>query len=322
MRDSSWHKAYRFSGPTLPILFSLVLVIFTTILLSTLSPAQVSSVQSRASAGPAGATYVGADTCKTCHEDIYNKHFAGTPHYSLITKGKHGCEDCHGPGSAHVEGGGDVSKIVTFKNMSMQDSSKLCLTCHAGSTEHANFLRSTHATNDIGCLSCHSPHNAKVQRSLLRDSQPQLCYGCHTEQKAEFSRPFRHRVNQGLIQCSDCHNVHGTTTARQLRTSSAQDIVCVKCHTDVKGPFVYEHVPVKSEGCMSCHMPHGSTNPRMLKVSQVNVLCLQCHTLAMSNVPSQPPVGPAHNQSQKYQACTMCHAFIHGSNFSEVFFKP
>jgi hypothetical protein len=50
----------------------------------------------------------------------------------------------------------------------------------------------------------------------------------------------------------------------------------------------------------------------LLKVSQVNQLCLQCHTLAMSSVPSQPPIGPAHNQAQKYQACTMCHAFIHG----------
>jgi predicted CXXCH cytochrome family protein len=79
---------------------------------------------------------------------------------------------------------------------------------------------------------------------------------------------------------------------------------------------------VKTEGCPACHVPHGSNNPRLLKVNQVNQLCLECHTLALSSVPSQPPVGPAHNQAQKYQACTMCHAFIHGSNFSEVYFKP
>ena len=283
---------------------------------------QTVAPQSMANGSSTTATYVGADTCRTCHEDLYTKHFAGPPHYSLLKKGGHGCEDCHGPGSAHVAGGGDVSKIISFKGLSMQDASKLCLTCHSGSSEHAHFLRSSHATHDVGCISCHSPHHATVQRSLLRDDQPHLCFECHSEQKAEFSRPFRHRVNEGLIRCSDCHNVHGTTTPHQVRTTSAQDIVCFKCHTDTKGPFVYEHLPVKTEGCGSCHLPHGSTNPRLLKVNQVNLLCLQCHTLAMSNVPSQPPVGPVHNQSQKYQACTMCHAFIHGSNFSEVFFKP
>ncbi|HEY3620429.1 MAG TPA: cytochrome c3 family protein, partial [Candidatus Sulfotelmatobacter sp.] len=117
-------------------------------------------------------------------------------------------------------------------------------------------------------------------------------------------------------QCSDCHNTHGTTTLRQVRTLPNGDQVCFKCHADKQGPFVYEHVPVKTEGCSSCHTPHGSTNPRFLRVSQVNLLCLQCHSF-----PARGPQGPAHNQSTKYQACTMCHAAIHGSNASNVFFR-
>ena len=326
MKDSIWapfeqHRKF--------LLSSLLLLAALTFLLAPgEAQAQVQKSQSLPAQGltaiPANATYVGSDTCKTCHEDIYTKHFEGTPHFSLMKggTGKHGCEDCHGPGSAHVEGGGDVTKIVSFKTLNAEQSSKICLQCHSASKEQANFLRSDHIRAGVGCTTCHSPHNAKIVRSLLKDGQPQLCYSCHAVQKAEFSRPFRHRVNQGLILCSDCHNPHGSVIPHQLRTSSNQDQVCFKCHTDVRGPFVYEHVPVKEEGCVACHMPHGSTNPRMLKVSQVNLLCLQCHTLAESNALSQPPVGPVHNQSAKYQACTMCHAFIHGSNFSEVFFKP
>jgi DmsE family decaheme c-type cytochrome len=305
---------------------SVLLASFTFFLLTVSIQGQAQASQQQnfvQSLSPApNAQYVGADTCKTCHEDIYTKHFEGTPHYSLIKNGKHGCEDCHGPGSAHVEGGGDVSKIISFKRLSTQDASKICLTCHEGAMEQSNFLRSVHFTNGVGCITCHSPHQAKIERSLLTQPQPDLCFGCHTQQIAEFSRPFRHRVKQGLLECSDCHNPHGSVIPKQLRTSTTGDQICFKCHTDVRGPFVYEHLPVKTEGCTSCHMPHGSTNPRMLRVAQVNMLCLQCHTLAMSNVPSQPPVGPAHNQTQKFQACTMCHAFIHGSNFSEVFFKP
>ena len=181
-----------------------------------------SSAQQPATASPlapsgSSAQYVGADTCKTCHEDVYTKHFEDTAHYALIKQGKHGCEDCHGPGSAHVEGGGDITKIISFKKLSTQEASQRCLSCHTYGNEHANFLRSVHFSNDIGCLSCHSPHHAKTDRKLLVEAQPQLCWQCHTEVKAEFNRPFRHRVKEGLIQCSDCHNPHGGYLAKQLR---------------------------------------------------------------------------------------------------------
>ena len=68
--------------------------------------------------------------------------------------------------------------------------------------------------------------------------------------------PFHHRVNEGLVQCSDCHNVHGSELSKQVRMSSTQDAVCFKCHTDKQGPFVYEHAPVKVDGCEI--LPHGS----------------------------------------------------------------
>lgn len=273
--------------------------------------------ESRVELGPSSAAkYVGSDTCKTCHEDIYTKGFERTPHFKTTRQGEHGCESCHGPGSEHVDGGGDVSKIISFKRLSHEQVNQRCLSCHAEKHEQAHFAQSVHASNDVSCIDCHSPHNAQTKQFLLVNKQPLLCYGCHTSTKADFSKPFRHRVNEGLIQCSDCHNVHGTGTLRQVRSTPNGDAVCFKCHADKRGPFVYEHVPVKSEGCSSCHTPHGSTNPRFLRVSHVNLLCLQCHTF-----PTLSPAGPAHNQAQKYQACTMCHTQIHGSNTSNVFFR-
>src|SRR3954447_8603625 len=59
------------------------------------------------------AQYVGVDTCKTCHEELY-KGFESTAHFRTTLHDGHGCESCHGPGSAHVEGGGDVTKIISF----------------------------------------------------------------------------------------------------------------------------------------------------------------------------------------------------------------
>ena len=200
--------------------------------------------------------YVGVDVCKTCHEDLYKKNFENTAHFKTTLNDGHGCESCHGPGSAHVEGGGDVSKIVSFKSMSKQDANALCLTCHGAKHEQRHFAASAHASNDVGCLDCHSPHNAKEPEHLLVRAQPSLCYGCHATAKADFAKPYHHRVDEGLIQCSDCHNVHGTATLRQVRAMPSGDAICVKCHADKQGPFVYEHVPVKTEGCSSCqHAP-------------------------------------------------------------------
>ncbi len=269
------------------------------------------------------AQYVGAETCKTCHEDIYDS-WEKTPHWktTLDTKGgpsHQGCEGCHGPGSEHIANPVDKTKIFIFPNASTKEINDRCLTCHAGGTQHMNAINSVHSKNDVSCISCHSPHHAKEPEFLLINSQPQLCYSCHLQKKAEFDMPFHHRVNEGLIQCTDCHNPHGTVKPKQVRTSSTQDAVCFKCHTDKQGPFVYEHAPVKVDGCQSCHLTHGGPNPHMLKLSNVNLLCLQCHTT--SSFSSAPGAPSFHNQASFFQSCILCHSQIHGSNFDATFFK-
>lgn len=288
------------------------------------SAADKKAPQAAPATPPADASqYVGADTCKTCHEDVF-KGFEATPHWKT-TYDTHrgvayqGCEACHGPGKAHVDGGGDKSKIFVFPGAKADEISKRCLTCHEFGEEHANFARSIHSRNNVSCVDCHSPHHAKQQRALLKQPQPQLCYSCHLNVRADFNRPFRHRVNEGLIQCTDCHNQHGGFLSTQLRSTVTQDQVCFKCHTEKAGPFTYEHMPVKTEGCASCHTPHGSSNPRLLTRATVNVLCLECHTFTVDS--AAPGIPNFHNQAQKYQACTLCHTQIHGSNIDRVFFR-
>ncbi len=269
--------------------------------------------------------YVGAEACKTCHEDMY-KRFEATPHWQTLEdtrrgKAYQGCEACHGPGADHVNAGGGkgVGGMIDLRTLPASQLSDRCLKCHEYGEEHSNFMRSQHNTNDVSCVQCHDPHFAKSTQYLLTQKQPQLCYSCHLEVRPEFNKPFHHRVNEGLVRCTDCHNQHGGFLTKQLRSTTAQDQVCFKCHADKAGPFVFEHQPVKTEGCVICHTPHGSSNPRLLKRSQVNVLCLECHTLTLdSGVPGTPSF---HNQAQKYQACTLCHTQIHGSNFDHFFFK-
>jgi len=267
--------------------------------------------------------YGGSDTCKTCHEE-QGKSFDQGPHWKT-NLAKHagpqwqGCEACHGPGKEHAESA-DPAKIIRFPSLSREEASKRCLGCHEFGEEHSNFLRSQHLKNNVGCVDCHSVHSARVNRFLLKAAQPNLCYSCHLEVKPDFAKPTHHRVNEGLINCTNCHNQHGGFLTTQLRSTAAQDNVCFNCHTDKAGPFAFEHAAVKTEGCVACHTPHGSNNPRLLKRSNINLLCLECHTFTVDS--AAPAIPSFHNQAQKYQACTMCHTAIHGSNSDHFFFKP
>jgi DmsE family decaheme c-type cytochrome len=268
---------------------------------------------------PNPADYVGSDTCMTCHADVAN-NFASNPHSRLaLMHGGKGvtCESCHGPGKAHVDSGGDATKIFRFSTASSKQIDATCLGCHAAA--HPNFERSEHARAGVNCVSCHSVHSFKSEANLLKLPQPQLCESCHSDVKMAFDQPFHHKVPEGLMKCTDCHDPHGTFQTNQLKSTADQNAICTKCHMETAGPFVYEHPVAKTEGCISCHSPHGSPNARLLNVSNVNTLCLQCHSASMNfTAPGAPSF---HNQATQYQACTICHTQIHGSNTSSVFFK-
>ncbi|MBV8672508.1 MAG: DmsE family decaheme c-type cytochrome [Acidobacteriaceae bacterium] len=274
---------------------------------------------------PSADQFVGAETCETCHADVAKK-FSDNPHTRLALEhaGKGvTCESCHGPGKAHVDAGGDATKIFQFSKASPRVIDQKCLTCHAGT--HPNFEHTAHGEGNIDCLSCHSIHKSIAETSLLTQPQPKLCYTCHTDIKAAFAQPFHHKVDEGLMKCNDCHDPHGTFTGTlqrpgtMLHKGPGGDVVCTKCHTETAGPFVYPHPVIPTEGCGACHYPHGSPNPRLLTRANVNQLCLQCHTASMNF--TAPGIPSFHNQANQYQACTVCHSQIHGSNSDFVFFK-
>ena len=284
------------------------------------APARNDKVAGAQAAKAVQGDFVGADVCATCHQEVA-KGFANNPHARLAEM--HGgagvtCEGCHGAGKAHVEGGGDISKIFNPAKATAKEVDEKCLGCHQG--KHANFERSAHGEGNVSCLGCHSVHASTTPEHLLKAEEPQLCFQCHTDVKPQFSMPFHHKVEEGLVKCSDCHDPHGTFGQKGLRSSTQQDAVCTKCHTETAGPFVYEHAVVKTEGCTACHTPHGGPNPRLLNRANVNTICLQCHSPS-PNFTTNLPIGPAHNQATQYQSCTICHTSVHGSNVSAVFFN-
>ena len=283
------------------------------------------------------AGYTGSAVCKTCHPDVW-LNFYKNPHYRSLASGQEpversGCEGCHGPGKAHVEARGGKATIRAFSAMPPKQVLDRCLACHAKDVSRANIRRSSHTLAEVACTSCHSIHKSPVPKFLLAQKQTGLCYGCHPSVRAQFAMPFKHRVNEGFMNCTDCHNPHGApapvwrmaSRPRLVEHAAGGEEACLKCHSDKRGPFAFEHPAVRVDGCETCHSPHGSTNPRLLRRPVVFTLCLECHNGAgpfgrqADGITLQ---SPAHNMAQpRYQNCTTCHTRIHGSNADPAFLR-
>jgi DmsE family decaheme c-type cytochrome len=207
--------------------------------------------------------------------------------------------------------------MLRFAVAKPDDVNAACTTCHTKG-EHALWDGSQHEARGVSCVSCHSVHHSKSEIKLLKtESQRELCATCHRDKIAKLDRSGHMPVREGKMTCTSCHNVHGTTNVRLLRKGDSPAEMCTSCHADKRGPYLWEHAPVR-DGCTTCHDAHGSSNERML-VTKLPLLCQRCHvhTRHPSTIYDSLLIGPTTPapSSRVYgRSCVTCHAAIHGSN--------
>jgi DmsE family decaheme c-type cytochrome len=254
-----------------------------------------------------------SEQCAACHEPVV-KQYLTTRHgkaEKFATEGYQSCASCHGDVSAHVESA-DPSKIFNPAKAEPMEAASRCLNCHSNQHNRAFWEGSAHEVSKVGCLSCHSVHHAKsAEKLLVARSENETCLTCHSDQRrAQFQRSthlFRDELRRSTMQCSDCHNPHGSQTEKMLRANSIND-TCFQCHTEKRGPFLWEHSPVQ-ENCLTCHSPHGSNNINLLSL-RAPQLCQSCHIQGKHQTVS----GFANSPWVLNRACLNCHSKIHGSN--------
>jgi DmsE family decaheme c-type cytochrome len=274
-------------------------------------------------------TYVGEKTCIACHSQE-NRHFTNTLHSKVFRlnpkteKEKQVCEACHGPGSEHAKNPKDKNFLIGFTKSwgtPIEKQNGQCMACHTGGNR-LHWPSSIHADNQLGCADCHNPMEKNSPNGLLtKHTINDTCQTCHQQQRAEFNKRSHMPLPEGKMSCVDCHNPHGSATKPLLKAESA-NVVCYSCHAEKRGPFLWEHAPVR-ESCINCHAVHGSNHDKLL-ITARPYLCQQCHNLSVGHsgaffrgdqttAAGQLP-GGASSQRLPGRACQNCHTQIHGSN--------
>lgn len=271
--------------------------------------------------------------CRNCHRDKFDA-LAGNPHAVLDeddwrerTGRTPGCNNCHRDAAEHIGAGGGTGNVFAFDDEPPAAQTAVCMGCHADS--HTQFDRSAHAQAGLTCSDCHSQHSAQSPAALLRElpdmielagrigPASRLCLDCHNDQLAAFELNERHRLAEGALECTSCHDPHASASRTLL--GGFKQSQCAECHADKDGPFVYEHAASRVDGCTACHAPHGSPNRHMLAHQNVAEQCYSCHAAVPQFHFGFSPVAPPRFGLDTQ--CTNCHSAIHGSNFDVSFLK-
>lgn len=266
---------------------------------------------------------IDVSACRSCHEAA-TKSVQATRHFGVEGR----CTACHQGVPEHLksmEEKGEPGPIVRIAKQPVQQTNEACESCH-DKGKPAHYQGSPHDLRGIGCSSCHSVHGFKSEKGLFKSArEAETCFSCHAAVRAKTNRVSHHPLREGVMQCSACHDTHGSNP--KLIAADWVNEACYQCHAEKRGPFLWEHASAR-DNCLNCHDPHGS-NHRPLLISKPPYLCQRCHlntlhaaTLydgrdtplgggrgfgATSTVTAAPTAGRGH-------ACLNCHRSIHGTN--------
>jgi len=213
-----------------------------------------------------------------------------------------------------------------------------CTACHESIVK--NFKLTQHSRLEIpgegdrvgfagGCESCHGPGSLHVDAGGGRGKfivnpkkEPESCFQCHLDKKAEFHLQYHHPLIEGKMSCTSCHDPHGANINTPKGVFVARvNAQCAQCHRAQTKPHVFEHEAVR-EGCVTCHQVHGSINPKML-TERDNNLCLKCHAqvAGLSGqvfIGQMPHAGFGPSQFLQRGGCYSagCHTAVHGSDLN------
>lgn len=212
---------------------------------------------------------------------------------SLVAFASIGCENCHGPGSEHVKGGGDTNKV------DLKVSPGKCGQCHDEPWRHDIFAQ---WKNAVHANPIFEGRNVSARNSF------DDCNRCHDGKSyVDFTYdrvrpPNLTTADQEVIGCASCHDPHGNTNEYSLRNrplnsdtlatgyhyAGGTGKVCLDCHKARRNNVTYVQTRVTN----SVWGPHHSTQGDVLLGKNAAVF-------------SVPYISGSHSNISN--ACVTCH---------------
>lgn len=187
-----------------------------------------------------------------------------------------GCENCHGPGAAHIAAR-SRGPIVNPARLGPRLAEDICMQCHEGGDarvllpgrQYGDFRPGTPLVRTVAIF------------ALPRDARNGDLLQHHTAMK--LSRCFRE--SGGKLSCLSCHDPH-----RQPDAATAPAYFrarCLRCHTESSCRLATAARRESGDNCIGCHMPKRD-------VAQVSHSALTNHRIprTVDAAPALPEEGP------------------------------
>jgi hypothetical protein len=201
--------------------------------------------------------------CIVCHSgrpqtDESNEAKFGEPPFLELAIG---CENCHGPGSLHVEERKNAAPLDAVGDRSIVNPVKLapwlanniCMYCHEGGDarvlmpgkRYDDFRPGTPLASTVGIFAVPYDRRSPPQDPLLRHFALMSLSQCYLK-------------TGGRLACITCHDPHSQPSPQEAPAFFRSK--CLTCHTDKSCGLPLETRTIRTppDGCAGCHMPKQS----------------------------------------------------------------
>src|SRR5260370_5412791 len=156
-----------------------------------------------------------------------------------------GCENCHGPGGAHVASGGARRSIVNPARLSPRLAEQICMNCHQGGD--ARVLQRGKDYSDFRPGRWLSDTLAILKIAPRRSDEDLLEH--HSAMQA--SKCFN--GSGGKLSCFTCHDPH--TQPQPAEAAAWYRAKCLTCHSEASCKAPHQARAERGNDCTACHMP-------------------------------------------------------------------